>query len=86
VLGLTDPFVELTDKRMRNMQNRIPMIIAGARIKHGDYSEGKGVTHVNILRTLEPCTACRAVQKSAAIRGRPGRAARITLSRTYLKM
>jgi len=53
VLGLTDPFVEVTDQRTRNMQNRIPTIIAGAHIKHGDYSEGKGVTHVNILRTLE---------------------------------
>jgi acid phosphatase len=53
VLGLTNPFVELTDQKTRNMQNRIPTIIAGARVKHGDFSEGKGVTHVNILRTLE---------------------------------
>jgi hypothetical protein len=28
-------------------------IFAGAHIKQGDYSEGKGITHVNILRTLE---------------------------------
>ena len=52
-LGLTDPSVEPTDQRTRNLQNRIPTIIAGARIKPGDYAEGKGVTHVNILRTLE---------------------------------
>jgi acid phosphatase len=53
VLGLTDPSAKPTDQRTRNIQNRIPTIIAGARVKHGDYSEGKGVTHVNILRTLE---------------------------------
>ena len=28
-------------------------ILAGAHIKPGDYPEGKGVTHVNLLRTLE---------------------------------
>jgi hypothetical protein len=52
-LGLTDPFVEPTDQRKRNVRNRIPTIIAGARVKHGEFPEGKGVTHVNILRTLE---------------------------------
>jgi hypothetical protein len=51
--GLTDPFVQPTDQRKRNIQNRIPTIFAGARIKHGDFVEGKGITHVNILRTLE---------------------------------
>ena len=35
------------------MRNRIATIFAGARIKPGDYAEGKGITHVNILRTLE---------------------------------
>jgi acid phosphatase len=53
VLGLTDPSVVPTDQRTRNLQNRIPTIIAGAHVKHGDFDEGKGVTHVNILRTLE---------------------------------
>jgi acid phosphatase len=53
VLGLTNPFVESTDQRGRNMRNRIATIIAGAHVKHGDYPEGKGVTHVNLLRTLE---------------------------------
>jgi hypothetical protein len=53
VLGLTNPSVQPTDQRTRNTQNRIPTIIAGARVKHGDFDEGNGVTHVNILRTLE---------------------------------
>ncbi len=36
-----------------NIQNRIVTIFAGADIKPGDYPEGKGITHVNILRTIE---------------------------------
>jgi protein-disulfide isomerase-like protein with CxxC motif len=28
-------------------------IFAGAHIKQGEYSEGKGITHVTILRTIE---------------------------------
>jgi phosphatidylinositol-3-phosphatase len=46
--GLTDP----ADKDPKK-SNRIVTILAGAHIKHGEYSEGKGVTHVNVLRTLE---------------------------------
>ena len=42
--GLTDP----TKKK-----NRIATILAGAHIKPGDYTEKNGVTHVNLLRTLE---------------------------------
>jgi acid phosphatase len=53
VVGLTNPFVEPAGQRNRNLQNRIPTIIAGAGVKPGDYPEGKGVTHVNILRTVE---------------------------------
>ena len=34
-------------------QNRIPTLLAGAHVRHGEFSEGKGVTHVNLLRTLE---------------------------------
>ena len=46
--GLTDPAsVELEGK------NQVVTILAGAHIKQGDYPENKGVTHVNILRTLE---------------------------------
>jgi acid phosphatase len=47
-VGLTDP--ASPDWRKRN---RIATIFAGARIKPGDYAEGRGITHVNILRTLE---------------------------------
>jgi acid phosphatase len=46
--GVTDP----ADKDPKK-SNRIVTILAGAHIKHGEYSEGKGVTHVNVLRTLE---------------------------------
>ena len=47
-VGLTDP-----SSRYADIQNRIPTIFAGAHIRHGEYDEGLGVTHVNILRTLE---------------------------------
>jgi phosphatidylinositol-3-phosphatase len=53
VVGPTDPFVAATTAKGRSIQNRIPTLIGGARIKPGDYPEGKGVTHVNLLRTLE---------------------------------
>jgi acid phosphatase len=34
-------------------QNRIPTLLAGAHVKHGDFEEGRGVNHVTLLRTLE---------------------------------
>lgn len=46
--GLTDPADKNPTKR-----NRIATIFAGAHIQPGDYPEGHGVTHVNVLRTLE---------------------------------
>ncbi len=46
--GLTDPAAARPADR-----NRIVTILAGAHIKPGDYDMGKGVTHVNLLRTLE---------------------------------
>jgi phosphatidylinositol-3-phosphatase len=46
--GLTDP-----GSKDQNQRNRIPTILAGAHIKAGDYAEGNGITHVNLLRTLE---------------------------------
>jgi hypothetical protein len=46
--GLTDP--RSTDRVIRN---RIATVFAGARVKAGEYPEGKGITHVNILRTIE---------------------------------
>jgi len=60
-LGLTNPSVDpqscVGKGRDReycvDLQNRIVTIFAGAHIKPGDYPEGKGITHVNILRTLE---------------------------------
>jgi phosphatidylinositol-3-phosphatase len=52
-LGLTNPFVEPTDQFRRDLRNRIPTIFAGAHIKPGEYAEGLGITHVNILRTIE---------------------------------
>lgn len=52
-LGLTNPFVHPRDQFKRDLQNHIPTIFAGAHIQPGDYHQGKGITHVNILRTLE---------------------------------
>jgi acid phosphatase len=46
--GLTNP--DDPDPRKRN---RIPTVVAGAHIKHGEFPEGNGITLVNILRTLE---------------------------------
>ncbi len=46
--GLTDPA-----SADPVLQNRIATIFAGARIRPGAYAEGRGVTHVNILRTIE---------------------------------
>ncbi len=46
--GVTNP-----GDRDPRKKNRIATIIAGAHIKAGEYPEDKGVTHVNILRTLE---------------------------------
>jgi hypothetical protein len=54
--GLTDPAVmpkSKDDKWGLNEQNRIATIFAGAHVKQGEYSEGNGITHVNILRTIE---------------------------------
>ena len=46
--GLTDPA-----STTKGIQNKIPTIFAGAHVRHGEFSEGSGVTHVNLLRTLE---------------------------------
>jgi acid phosphatase len=45
---LTNPLSQ--DKSHRN---HIVTLLAGARIHAGKYPEGKGLTHVNLLRTLE---------------------------------
>jgi acid phosphatase len=52
-VGLTNPFVRPKDEFTRDLQNRTVTIFAGADIKPGDYAEGRGITHVNILRTVE---------------------------------
>jgi hypothetical protein len=46
--GPTDPAEKNPDKR-----NQIATIFAGAHVKHGDFSEVRGITHVNVLRTME---------------------------------
>jgi len=59
--GLTDPRLDQQScaAQSRNveecdaLQNRIVTIFAGAHIMPGDYPEGQGITHVNILRTIE---------------------------------
>ena len=59
--GLTNPLVDPDScegpgrdpEYCADLQNRIVTIFAGAHVRPGDYPEGKGVTHVNILRTLE---------------------------------
>jgi acid phosphatase len=60
--GLTNPMVsphsefppsDEYNEHLRDLQNRIVTIFAGAHIKSGVYSEGKGITHVNLLRTIE---------------------------------
>jgi len=64
--GLTNPLVSPSatyppadehNQHLLDLQNRIVTIFAGAHIKPGlkpdAYGEGKGITHVNILRTIE---------------------------------
>jgi phosphatidylinositol-3-phosphatase len=45
--------VGLTDPANSSNANQICTILAGANIIAGNYAEGAGVTHVNLLRTLE---------------------------------
>ena len=61
--GLTNPMVtsegnfcdssKIDPEYCVDLENKIVAIFAGAHIKAGDYTEGKGITHVNILRTIE---------------------------------
>ena len=59
--GLTNPLVDPKScvgtgrdhEYCVDLQNRIVTIFAGAHIKPGDYAEGQGITHINVLRTLE---------------------------------
>lgn len=51
----TKRYAGLTDPRLTNpvLRNRIATVFAGACVKAGEYPEGEGITHVNILRTIE---------------------------------
>jgi len=40
-------------RALKDAENRIPTLIAGAFVNRGEFTEGTGVTHVNLLRTLE---------------------------------
>jgi hypothetical protein len=51
--GATYPLIDKYNQYLHDIQNRIVTIFAGAHIKPGSYAEGKGITHVNILRTIE---------------------------------
>jgi len=57
--GLTDPSINPklcssnNKESCKDKQNKIVTIFAGAHIIPGNYSEGKGINHVNILRTIE---------------------------------
>jgi acid phosphatase len=60
-LGLTNPAVDPATCKgpgrdfelCLDLQNRVATIFAGAHIQPGEYAQGKGITHVNVLRTLE---------------------------------
>jgi acid phosphatase len=60
--GLTNPMIDpggiyppadIFHEYLLDLRNRIVTILAGANIKPGVYAEGRGVTHVNMLRTIE---------------------------------
>ncbi|MEI9898382.1 MAG: alkaline phosphatase family protein [Chthoniobacter sp.] len=55
--GLTNPGVVPgpgpDQEFRRDVQNRIPTFFAGAHVKAGEFPEGNGLTHVNLLRTFE---------------------------------
>jgi acid phosphatase len=61
--GLTDPALDpdllgvnagpSVREALKVARNRIPTIFAGAHVKPGAYDEAPGITHVNLLRTLE---------------------------------
>lgn len=60
-LGLTNPMVSpdaittsgVAKDIYKDIENRIFTVFAGAHIKQGKYEERAGITHVNILRTIE---------------------------------
>jgi hypothetical protein len=61
--GSTYPPPDIYHEYLLDLRNRVATIFAGAHVKPGVYPEGKGVTHVNILRTIE---AMHGLPKSGA--------------------
>jgi phosphatidylinositol-3-phosphatase len=47
------PATNQYDQLLLDIRNRIVTIFAGAHIRPGSYTEGRGLTHINILRTIE---------------------------------
>jgi acid phosphatase len=69
--GLTDPSVSPDgDQYRHDLQNRIATIFAGANVKP-NYADSSGMTHVNILRTIE---AMYGLPKSGAQQANAARA------------
>jgi phosphatidylinositol-3-phosphatase len=51
--GTTYPPANPLGELLLDLRNRVVTIFAGAHIRPGIYPEGRGITHVNILRTIE---------------------------------
>ena len=51
--GTTYPPPSRLGQLLLDLRNRVVTIFAGAHVRPGIYPEGRGITHVNILRTIE---------------------------------
>ena len=51
--GTTYPPANRLGQLLLDLRNRVVTIFAGAHIRPGIYPEGRGITHVNVLRTIE---------------------------------
>jgi acid phosphatase len=51
--GTTYPPASRLGLLLLDLRNRVVTIFAGAHVRPGIYPEGRGITHVNILRTIE---------------------------------
>jgi hypothetical protein len=49
----TYPPINQLGELLVDLRNRVVTIFAGAHVRPGIYPEGLGITHVNILRTIE---------------------------------
>src|SRR5262249_34239269 len=88
--GLTNPLIA-PDSRysprynrlLRALQNRVVTIFAGAHIKPGSYAEGRGITHVNVLRAIEASMGSQIPARSSLtqqVAGSPMRQSSLTFS------